>query len=135
MAESPHWRPLYAHQADRLLSTNGSTLPVIRAFLASLRGQLNLGQLQLDEAVFELDRAAILYRELYITPLDKANAYWALARALARRGDSARAQSLASEAMTIYITIGESTIGVRNTINRWRRRLPVDNRPTTNPNQ
>jgi eukaryotic-like serine/threonine-protein kinase len=95
--------------------------PTVQAFLDSQRGQALLGKGRHAQAVTALERAVAHFGDGASRPAESADAFWALARAVDRRGDSDRARALARRARELYATQGESSSATRAVIERWLR--------------
>lgn len=95
--------------------------PSIHAFLDSQRGQALLAKGRHAEAVTALERAVAHFGDGASRPAESADAFWALARAVDRRGDRDRARALARRARELYATQGESSRATLVTIEHWLR--------------
>ncbi len=85
-------------------------------FVTRLRGQIALAHSQLPVAIGELERAVVMYEARDATPLELADAYWALAQALATQDPkNARATQLALAAQAHYTEYGAEQPGWSHT--------------------
>ncbi|GAB4564971.1 MAG: hypothetical protein Tsb0020_15520 [Haliangiales bacterium] len=100
-------------QADTYLTAAGPRYERPYApFITRLRGQLALAHLQLPVAIGELERAVVMYEARDATALELADAYWALAQALAAQDPkSPRASKLALAAQAHYAEHGADQPG------------------------
>jgi tetratricopeptide (TPR) repeat protein len=110
-------------QAEAILRPNLVSTPALAPFLASVRGRAQLGKGELAAATATLERAVQGLEGLPggITPMERADAAWALAQALAKTGraDDPRALELARAALAIYEQQGAEVHTPRQAVQRW----------------
>jgi eukaryotic-like serine/threonine-protein kinase len=105
--------------AETILAPHFAAMPEIEAALLGLRGRALLDRGESHRAVAALEAAV---RRFDALPgdgmaMERADAYWALARALGP--PSERTSALARDALAIYRAQGDAVVTPRDTVARW----------------
>jgi tetratricopeptide (TPR) repeat protein/tRNA A-37 threonylcarbamoyl transferase component Bud32 len=107
--------------AETILAPHFAAMPEIEAALLGLRGQALLYKGERRQAVAALEAAVRRFDALPgdAMAMERADAYWALARALGR--PSERTRALARDALAIYRSQGDAVAAPRDAVARWLR--------------